>query len=99
MRQDILKSWTLGTLAEAVILSPSQISRIFVAAYGKTPTAYLTMLRAERLACLLRESDLPIGVLAREVGWHSRSHAARMFRQCVGVTPSRYREMGRRDPT
>lgn len=57
--------------------------------------AYLMTVRAEQLARLLRESDLPIEVAMREVGWYSRGHAARLFRQAVGVTPARYRDLVR----
>ncbi|PWD41105.1 AraC family transcriptional regulator [Gordonia paraffinivorans] len=60
--------WTLGTLAEQVHLSQKQLSRVFVEAYGKTPLAYLTMLRVERMAELLRDRELsldpPMGRLA-----------------------------------
>lgn len=87
--------WTLECLAAEVHLSPSQLGRVFVDAYGKTPMTYLSTLRAERLARLLRETDLPIEVAMREVGWQSRGHAARMFRQAVGVTPTRYRQLSR----
>lgn len=86
--------WTLETLASEVHLSTSQLARVFTDAYGKTPLAFLTMLRAEQLARLLRETDLPIEVAMRQVGWHSRGHAARLFRQYVGVTPGRYRQLG-----
>lgn len=87
--------WTLERLAAEVHLSPSQLGRVFVDAYGKTPMTYLSTLRAERLARLLRETDLPVEQAMREVGWQSRGHAARMFRQAVGVTPRRYRQLSR----
>lgn len=87
--------WTLHELAAAVHLSPSQLGRVFADAYGKTAMTYLTTLRAEHLARLLRGTDLPIEVAMREVGWHSRGHAARLFRQSVGVTPARYRQLVR----
>lgn len=90
------RRWTLPELAAAVHLSPSQLGRVFVDAYGKTPMTYLTTLRAEHLARLLRETDLPIEQAMRQVGWHSRGHAARLFRQAVGVTPARYRHLSRR---
>jgi AraC-like DNA-binding protein len=77
-----------------VHLSPSQLGRVFVDAYGKSPMTYLMTLRAERLARLLRETDLPIEEAMREVGWRSRGHAARLFRQAVGVTPTQYRQLG-----
>lgn len=87
--------WTLQTLAAAVHLSPSQLGRVFVDAYGKTPMTCLSTVRAEGLARLLRETDLPVEVAMRQVGWQSRGHAARMFRQSVGVTPTRYRQLNR----
>lgn len=85
--------WTLDALAARVHLSPSQLSRVFTDAYGKTPLAYLTMLRAAHLAKSLRETDLPIETAMREVGWRSRGHAAQQFRKYVGLTPTRYRQM------
>lgn len=95
LRSAPTKRWTLGALAEAVHLSSSQLGRVFVDAYGKSPMAYLMTVRAEHLARLLRETDLPIEAAMREVGWNSRGHAARLFRQAVGVTPARYRELAR----
>lgn len=91
--------WTLQDLAAAVHLSPSQLGRVFVDAYGQTPMTYLMTLRAERLARLLRGTDMPIEAAMREVGWHSRGHAARMFRQAVGVSPIRYRQLSRQKAT
>lgn len=95
LRDQPARRWTLAELAESVHLSPSQLGRVFVDAYGKTPMTYLATLRAEHLARLLRETDLPIEVAMREVGWHSRGHAARLFRRCVGASPTRYRQVVR----
>lgn len=95
LREDPARRWTLPELADAVHLSLSQLGRVFVDAYGKTPMTYLTTLRAEHLARLLRETDLSIEQAMAEVGWHSRGHAARLFRQAVGITPSRYRQRSR----
>lgn len=87
--------WTLGNLAERVHLSEKQLARVFVEAYGKTPLAYLTMLRVERMARLLRDSELSVTAAGRAVGWSSRSRAAEAFREGVGVTPQRYRTRAR----
>ncbi|WP_319021938.1 helix-turn-helix transcriptional regulator [Brevibacterium sp. FME17] len=95
LRSAPAQRWTLHELAKAVHLSPSQLGRVFVDAYGKTPMTYLATLRAQELALLLRETDLPIEVAMRAVGWHSRGHAARLFRQCVGASPTRYRQLVR----
>lgn len=99
LRQAPAKRWTLAALAADVHLSSSQLGRVFVDAYGKAPMTYLMTLRAERLARLLRETDMPIEAAMRQVGWHSRGHAARMFRQAVGVSPMRYRQLSRQKAT
>ncbi|MBF4561232.1 helix-turn-helix transcriptional regulator [Agreia pratensis] len=93
LRSTPSKRWTLDTLAEEVHLSPTHLSRVFVEAFGRTPLSYLNMLRSEEMARLLRETDLPIGRIAPQVGWADPGHAARVFRANVGVTPSRYRAM------
>ncbi|MGO3022188.1 MAG: helix-turn-helix transcriptional regulator [Brevibacterium sp.] len=95
LRDAPAERWTLSGLATAVHLSPSQLGRIFVEAYGKTPMSYLATVRAEQLARLLRDTDLPVEAAMQQVGWYSRGHAARTFRQAVGVTPSRYRQLVR----
>lgn len=96
LRDAPAEQWTLDALAGRVHLSPSQLSRVFTDAYGKTPLAYLTMLRAEHLAKSLRETDLPIETAMRQVGWRSRGHAAQQFRKYVGLTPTRYRQLTQR---
>lgn len=94
LREHPARSWTLEKLAAEVHLSPSRLSSVFVEAYGKTPLAFLTMVRAEQLAKLLRETDLTVGAAMQRVGWRSRSHGTRLFREYVGVTPGHYRTMG-----
>lgn len=94
LRSDIAHSWTLPELAADVYLSTKQLAHVFAEAYGKTPLAYLTMLRVQEMARLLRETDLTIAAAGRRVGWRSRNRATTAFRECVGITPSRYRAMG-----
>jgi len=62
LRGDIARAWVLPELAGIVHLSTKQLSRVFVDAYGKTPLTYLTMLRVEEMARLLRETDLLVQV-------------------------------------
>ncbi|WP_392426041.1 helix-turn-helix domain-containing protein [Barrientosiimonas humi] len=95
LRADPEHRWSVDELAEAVHLSRSQVFRVFVEAYGKTPIAYLTMLRTERMAGLLRSTDAPIALIARKVGWGDPDFAARQFRRGIGITPSKYRTMSR----
>lgn len=91
LRADPERRWSVTELAGMVHLSRSQLFRLFVQAYGKTPIVHLTMLRVERMAYLLRNTNAPIALIAREVGWADPDFAARQFRRNVGVTPSSYR--------
>lgn len=93
LREAPSRRWTLEDLAAEVHLSPSRLSSLFVEAYGKTPLAFLTMIRAENLAKYLRETDLTVTAAMQRVGWHSRSHATKLFHQYVGLTPGDYRRL------
>lgn len=93
LRDNPARRWTLENLAAEVHLSPSRLSNVFVEAYGKTPLAFLTMIRAEQLAEYLRETDLTVTAAMQRVGWNSRSHASRLFREYVGLTPGEYRRL------
>lgn len=93
LRENPERRWTLEELATQVYLSPSRLSSVFVDAYGKTPLAFLTMIRAEQLATYLRETDLTVTAAMQRVGWNSRSHGTRLFREYVGLTPGDYRRL------
>ncbi len=93
MKHEPERQWTLGELAAEVHLSPSQLGRVFVDAFGKSPIAYLTMIRAERMAHLLRTTDTPVAEIASQVGWVDSNYAARQFRRSLGIAPRQYRAL------
>ncbi|WP_367267545.1 helix-turn-helix transcriptional regulator [Microbacterium sp.] len=93
LRESLAHRWTIDELASCVHLSTSHLSRVFVEAFGKSPLAYLTMLRAQELARLLRLTELTVAEAGRRVGWTDPDYAGRQFRRSVGVTPRQYRSM------
>lgn len=95
LRSDPERHWSVDDLARHVHLSKSQVGRLFVEAFGKSPIAYLTMLRTERMAVLLRTTDASITEIAGVVGWSDPDFAARQFRRNVGIAPSGYRALVR----
>lgn len=98
LRGQLDRKWTVPELAREVHLSPSQIRRLFIESFGKSPIAYLTILRVDRMAELLRTTKLPVASAASKVGWNDPDFAARQFRRSLGVSPSEYRRMMRRLP-
>ncbi|MBK8868653.1 MAG: AraC family transcriptional regulator [Dermatophilaceae bacterium] len=95
MQDDIAKRWSLSELAAHACVSTSQFSRLFKESFGVTPITYLSILRVQEMARLIRETDLPIGTITDQVGWcHHCGHATLVFRRYMGVTPFKYRHYG-----
>lgn len=94
MQSDVAKPWHLAELAAHAHLSVSRFVSVFVDSFGVTPYTYLAILRVQCMAKLVRETDLPVTRLYRQVGWTSRGHAAALFRSYLGVNPSEYRHYG-----
>lgn len=80
LRGDVAHDWSLPELSGAVHLSSKQLGHVFVEVFGKTPSAYLTMLRVQEMARLLREPDATIAEAGRQVGWRSRNRATEAHR-------------------
>ncbi|GAA5149641.1 hypothetical protein GCM10025768_13090 [Microbacterium pseudoresistens] len=96
LRDSLQERWTLDGLAQTVHLSPSQLGRVFVEAYGTSPIAYLAMLRIQQMAHLLHTTDQSVAVIAHQVGWRDPDFASRQFRRRVGTPPSEYRRRAAR---
>ncbi|GAA2535598.1 hypothetical protein GCM10009860_15010 [Microbacterium mitrae] len=95
MHDDITQPWRLDHLAAHACLSKSQLTRVFRESFGVTPLVYLSMLRVQEMARLIRETDLLIAVITERVGWCYHSGCAtRAFRRYMGVTPIHYRHYG-----
>jgi AraC-like DNA-binding protein len=58
---------------------------------GQPPIAYQAMIRARRATLLLRNFELTVGDVARQVGYVEPGYFAKMFRRKIGVSPSDYR--------
>lgn len=85
----------LAECAALVHTSRAHFLRAFAAATGLTPHRYLTRLRMDRAAHLLRCSDLPVLDVATSCGYAGTSHFAQVFRAHHGAGPSAYREASR----
>jgi AraC family transcriptional regulator, L-rhamnose operon transcriptional activator RhaR len=89
---DIARRWTLTALAGELHLAPGYLVRLFKAATGLPPMAYLAQVRAEHAAVLLLHSDEPITGIGRAVGWPDQNYFARRFKAHYGLSATTYRE-------
>jgi AraC family transcriptional regulator len=81
----------IAELAELTGLSDGHFHRAFRQATGETPLAFVTRMRVERAADLLARGDRSVLEAAREVGFASPSHFARVFRKVRGIAPAEHR--------
>lgn len=87
----LAEEWTMERLAARTGLAADRLGRLFRAAVGEPPMAYLNRLRAERAASLLLRSDLPVSEIGAAVGWIDPNYCARRFRDRFACSPRDYR--------
>ena len=78
-------------LARSLNLSASYFAHAFKKATARTPHCYVTERRISAARALLSTTDLPIGDIARRVGFPSQSHFSATFQAQTGTTPSAHR--------
>jgi AraC family L-rhamnose operon transcriptional activator RhaR len=88
----VARRWTLTGLAGELHLAPGYLVRLFKAATGLPPMAYLAQVRAEHAAVLLLHSDEPITGIGRAVGWPDQNYFARRFKAHYGLSATTYRK-------
>jgi AraC-like DNA-binding protein len=85
----------LSRFAESKGWSPVQMTRKFHAAFGQTPSQYLTSLRLQKAKALLLESDMTLDDIAASCGYESGFYLSRLFNKKTNMSPSAYRKLHR----
>ncbi len=84
---------TLETVAEAVMLSPNYLSKVFKNETGTNFSDYIISKRMEKAADLLRMTDLAIAQIAEEVGYVDVKYFRKLCKKYMGLKPSEYRKL------
>lgn len=74
-------------------MSRSYFARCFKEYYRVSPLKFLTQLRMEKAKTELTLTQVPIKIIAENVGYSTVHHFTRAFTQTVGVSPAAYRKM------
>lgn len=83
---------SLESLAKSGNVGKSECLRCFKASLQTTPYKYLMEYRLSKAADLLKTTDLPIGVISENVGFHQVSHFGKCFKEKTSYSPKDYRK-------
>lgn len=72
-----------------------QFRKKFCAAMGLPPAQYRLARRIDRAALRLREDDVPLRVVAEELGFCDEFHFSKLFKRRTGLAPTAYRAQWR----
>jgi len=85
---------TVASLADLAGMSRSAFASRFLQVFGQSPVDFLTKVRLRLAAHLLTTTDLPVGSVARSIGYSSRSYFSRAFRAVYRQDPASFRTFG-----
>lgn len=88
---------SLEQIAEAASISGRECLRCFGEQLNTTPFSYLLDYRIRQAADRLRETDGAVTDIAYACGFFGTSYFGKMFKKSMGCTPSRYRQLCRKE--
>jgi AraC family transcriptional regulator len=90
--EEFLQTLTLAQIASEVGVHPVHLATAYRKNYGVTVGESVRRLRIDHARTDLK-GNLPLTVIALRAGFADQSHFSRVFKACVGTTPSKYRRM------
>lgn len=91
MERSYYENITLTALAEEYHMDASYLSRSFSQKYGETIIAFLTRIRMEKAAELMKDPDKKLETISFLVGYDDYNYFSRVFRKKMGCSPREYR--------
>jgi AraC family transcriptional regulator of adaptative response / methylphosphotriester-DNA alkyltransferase methyltransferase len=98
LREEYQRDLTPDEVARRIATSRRQLQRVFAEVGHTTFSEYLTRIRLDRAAELLRRDPRPVPQIARAVGFRSPSSFSVAFRRHHGVPPGAIRGSSRGRP-
>ena len=88
---DLKEPLTLQYFADLLNVNSSYLSNLFKKETGETITEFVTTRRVRHAAYLLRHTQDPIKLVAKQVGITDVQYFSRLFKKKMKMTPTQYR--------
>jgi two-component system, response regulator YesN len=82
---------SLQVISEKFFIDKYQLSRLFKKRFGVNYWPYVTKIRMEKAAELLRNTDQKMNQIAVKIGYSDESHFSSAFKKHFGVSPKEYK--------
>ena len=92
IRENSNKLIQVGDVMNVVACSQRTLHQKFLKTIGRSVHREIKHCRVERIARMLRETDLTITQIAHQLGYFNVNHISRYFEQEMGVKPLAYRK-------
>jgi YesN/AraC family two-component response regulator len=92
MKQHYRENITAQALGEHSNFHPVYIARCMQKEFNCSPSEYLLHLRIEEAKHQLMQTDLPIALIAEEVGFNHAAYFTACFTKNEGISPRQYRQ-------
>lgn len=86
------QNFSVKDVADYVHLSPEYFTKLFKKETGRNIKDYIVQMKVDVAKDLLGNPNIPISLVALELGYTNFSHFTQMFKKYENVTPSEYRK-------
>lgn len=88
IHDDLSATFTTNALAKLACLSATQFKVVFKQCLGLTVQQYIRQCRMNKAKALVTHTDMPIAIVAQQVGYRDSSAFSRQFKLFFGHSPS-----------
>ncbi|RGC24484.1 helix-turn-helix domain-containing protein [Hungatella hathewayi] len=90
--ENLSKDISVKDVADYVCFSPEYFSKLFKKETGENVKNYILRIKVDAAKDLLRNPNIPVSMVAAELGYSNFSHFTQMFKKHENMTPSEYRK-------
>jgi len=92
IRENFRSGVSVKELSYAIRVSPRQLHRKFMAAFGSSPKTFIMKMRIQAACEALQRENAEIQDVAQAYGFCTQSAFTHLFQKYVGLTPRKYQQ-------